>query len=270
MKEKKHKIKQDPELWKKLDEIRSNFPNFQENPEYKKLRSALADINYPIVIKLAELMHHKYKDSDRGDLQGFGSLGLLDAIDKFDPYKDIQFETFASYRIFGSMYDEMRKLDWVPRLTRQRHSKMEKIREKFFLTHGRAPTREELMEFAPGDTELEKEKTVDDSNIKISYSINKVVSSDDDDDDFSSIIHFKNNSDALVEIDRKDMFMNKICKDLDEKESKFIYLVYYEGRSLKEAAQIAGIKENKSSSVHDAALKKLKEAFKKDKELLTR
>lgn len=266
MKQKKHKIKQDPELWKKLDDLRSKHSDFQENAEYKSVRSQLAALNYPIVTKLADLMHHKYSETDKNDLQGFGSLGLLDAIDKFDPYKDIQFETFATYRIFGSMYDEMRKLDWVPRLTRQRYSKVEKIREKFITANGRIPTREEMIRLVPGETELEKEKIVDDSTIKLSYSINK-VSSTDDDEDFSSI-HVDKKSNGFIDLERKEFFANKISPGLSDLETRFIYLVYYEGRSLKEAAKMLQIKESKSSSLHEAALKKLKEIFKDDKELL--
>lgn len=267
-KNKKHKIKQDIELWKNLDIIRNNDADFKNNADYKKIRSKLAELNYPIVLKLSDLMHHKYPETDKDDLQGFGSLGLLDAIDKFDPYKNIQFETFATYRIFGSMYDEMRKLDWVPRLTRQRYSKMEKIREKFTVINGRNPTREELIDMAPGESLIEKEKLVDDSIVKFSYSINKSSNSDDE-EDFSSI-HCDKRSNFFEELDRIDLFKNYIVSNLESEESKFIYLVYYEGRSLKEAAKILGIKESRSSSMHDSVLKKLENIFKEDKNILMR
>jgi len=267
-KSKKHKIKQDPELWKKLDEVRASDKDFKNNSLYMKIRSQLAELNYPIVLKLADLMHHKYLETDKDDLQGFGSLGLLDAIDKFDPYKNIQFETFATYRIFGSMYDEMRKLDWVPRLTRQRYSKIEKIREKFVASYGRAPTKEELINLAPGESYSEKEKMVSDSIVKFSYSINK-SNNNDDDEDFSSI-HSDRKDNFFEELERIDLFCNHISSFLEEEESKFVYLVYYEGRSLKEAAKILGIKESKSSSMHDLILKKLETAFKEDKSILVR
>lgn len=267
-KTKKHKIKQDTELWKNLDNIRSSVSDFQSNKEYREIRSKLAELNYPIVLKLADLMHHKYPETEKDDLQGFGCLGLLDAIDKFDPYKDIQFETFATYRIFGSMFDEMRKLDWVPRLTRQRYAKVEKEREKFILIHGRCPTREELISMVPGDSVLEKQKIVDDSKVKMSYSINNVSSSDDD-EDFSSI-HCDKKYDCFSNIDRMDFFYHHIVKNIDMDEAKFIYLVYYEGRTLKEAANILGIKENRSSYLHDSIIKKLEKIFEKDKDILAR
>ena len=267
-KKKKHKIKQDTELWKKLDSIRSSVSNFQSNTEYKNVRAELAALNYPIVLKLADLMHHKYSETDRNDLQGFGSLGLLDAIDKFDPYKDIQFETFATYRIFGSMYDEMRKLDWVPRLTRQRYSKVEKVREKFISANGRMPTRDEMISLVSGETQIEKEKAVDDSVIKLSYSINK-VSSYNDDEDFSSI-HVGKCSSPFEDLERKEFFTNKIAPGLNDLEMRFIYLVYYEGRSLKEAAIMLQVKESRSSSLHETAIRKLKEIFKDDPQLLVR
>ena len=267
-KKKKHKIKQDTELWKKLDNIRSSVSSFQSNTEYKNVRAELAALNYPIVLKLADLMHHKYSETDRNDLQGFGSLGLLDASDKFDPYKDIQFETFATYRIFGSMYDEMRKLDWVPRLTRQRYSKVEKVREKFISANGRMPTRDEMISLVSGETQIEKEKAVDDSVIKLSYSINK-VSSYNDDEDFSSI-HVGKCPSPFDDLERKEFFTNKIAPGLNDLEMRFIYLVYYEGRSLKEAAIMLQVKESRSSSLHETAIRKLKEIFKDDPQLLVR
>lgn len=265
-KTKKHKIKQDTELWKKLDQIRSSVSNFQSNDEYKQIRSKLAELNYPIVLKLADLMHHKYPETEKDDLQGFGCIGLLDAIDKFDPYKNIQFETFATYRIFGSMFDEMRKLDWVPRLTRQRYAKVEKEREKFIIANGRCPNREELISLVPGESVMEKEKIVDDSRVKMSYSINNVSNSDDD-EDFSAI-HCDKRSDFFATIDRMDFFNHHIVKNVDMEEAKFIYLVYYEGRTLKEAASMLGIKENRSSYFHDSIIKKLEKIFESDKSIL--
>lgn len=265
---KKHKIKQDPELWKKLDDLRNSVKDFHNSEPYKRVRAQLADLNYPIVIKLADLLHHKYPETDRDDLQGFGSIGLLDAIDKFDPYKDIQFETFATYRIFGSMYDEMRKLDWVPRLTRQRHSKVEKIRDKFISEHGRVPTNEEMIKMVSGSSVIEKQKIIDDSVIKMSYSINKLPF-EDEEDDFSSM-HVDKKPSMTEDLERKEFFINKIASGLSDLETRFIYLVYYEGRSLKEAAQILQIKESRSSSVHEAAIKKLKEIFKEKDELIVR
>lgn len=267
MKQKKHKIKQDIELWKKLDTVRSSVDDFKNNVSYKKVRSELAALNYPIVLKLSELMHHKYHETDKDDLKGFGSLGLLDAIDKFDPYKDIQFETFATYRIFGSMYDEMRKLDWVPRLTRQRYSKVEKVRERFITSYGRSPTREEMISIVPGDSTIEKEKAVDDSVIKLSYSINKLSSNSEE--DYSSI-HTKIEPPQFSELERKEFFISKVSTGLTMIEAEFVYLVYYENRSLKEASKMLNIKDSKSSSLHESALKKLKETFKDDKELLVR
>lgn len=265
---KKHKIKQDPELWKKLDELRSSNENFKSNSEYKSVRSKLAELNYPIVLKISDLIHHKYPEADKDDLKGFGALGLIDAIDKFDPYKDIGFETYASYRIVGSMFDEMRKLDWIPRLTRQRHAIVEKEKEKFIILNGRNPTREELISLIDGESVPEKEKIIEGGTIKYSYSINK--SSNSDEDEEFSTIHFDKRECPLLNIDRKDFFMTSIAKKIEPKESQFIYLVYYEGRTFKEAAKIVGIKENQSSYFHDAIIKKLEKIFEKDIDILAR
>ncbi len=59
------------------------------------------------------------------DLVSYGIFGLIDAIDKFDPGKDVKFETYASLRIRGSILDQIRKMDWIPRTVRQKQKRIE-------------------------------------------------------------------------------------------------------------------------------------------------
>lgn len=64
------------------------------------------------------------------DLVGYGIFGLIDAIDKFDLTKNVKFETYASLRIRGSILDQIRKMDWVPRTLRQRQKQMDSAAAK--------------------------------------------------------------------------------------------------------------------------------------------
>lgn len=130
-------------MWRKLCNLRVAGPVFQH--EYIKLRNQIAEENYDLVLKLAELMHFKHPDIPKDDLQSFAAYGLLDAIAKYDPATGNKFETFATYRLFGSMYDEMRKSTWAPRLVRQRQAITDLHRERFVTVHGRQPTTDELI-----------------------------------------------------------------------------------------------------------------------------
>ena len=131
------------EVWRKLCNLRNAGPVFQN--EYIKLRNQIAEENYDLVMKLAELMHFKHPDIPKDDLQSFAAYGLLDAIAKYDPSTGNKFETFATYRLFGSMYDEMRKSTWAPRLVRQRQAITDLHRERFIAINGRQPTDDELI-----------------------------------------------------------------------------------------------------------------------------
>ena len=130
-------------MWRKLCNLRNAGPVFQN--EYMKLRNQIAEENYDLVLKLAELMHFKHPDIPKDDLQSFAAYGLLDAIAKYDPSTGNKFETFATYRLFGSMYDEMRKSTWAPRLVRQRQAITDLHRERFIASNGRQPTDDELI-----------------------------------------------------------------------------------------------------------------------------
>ena len=144
-------------MWRKLCSLRNAGPVFEH--EYMKLRNKIAEENYDLVLKLAELMHFKHPEIPKDDLQSFAAYGLLDAISKYDPATGNKFETFATYRLFGSMYDEMRKSTWAPRLVRQRQAITDLHRDRFVATHGRQPTDEELIAVLR-DADVEKPERV--------------------------------------------------------------------------------------------------------------
>ena len=78
------------------------------------------------------------------DLVGYGIFGLIDAIDKFDINKDVKFETYASLRIRGSILDQIRKMDWIPRTVRQKQKKIDEAIKKIETRTGRTALDEEI------------------------------------------------------------------------------------------------------------------------------
>lgn len=81
---------------------------------------------------------------DYDDLVGYGVFGLIDAIDKYDLTKNVKFETYASLRIRGSILDQIRKMDWIPRTLRQKQKRMESAAAKVETDTGRPATDEEV------------------------------------------------------------------------------------------------------------------------------
>ena len=83
---------------------------------------------------------------DPGDLVSSGVLGLIDAIERFDPNQGVKFETFATPRIRGAIYDGLRQLDWVPRSIRTRARDVQRAISEFEVVNGRSPSDPELAE----------------------------------------------------------------------------------------------------------------------------
>lgn len=110
-----------------------------------KLRNQLVDFYLPLVRYHAQQIHGRLpKQVELDDLISVGVLGLIDAIDGFDLKRGLSFKTFSAPRIRGSILDELRAVDWVPRLTRTRHRTIEKARNNLCVVLGREPTDKEL------------------------------------------------------------------------------------------------------------------------------
>src|SRR5881394_3715326 len=118
--------------------------------EYKKtksesLRNTLMENYLHLVRYNAERIHVKLPDEvELDDLMSAGIFGLMDAIDAFDMERGVKFETYCAPRIRGAILDELRSMDWVPRLVRSRAHKMESATKQLEVELGRSPTNEEI------------------------------------------------------------------------------------------------------------------------------
>src|ERR1700691_5285488 len=123
------------EIWKSYKQDQSN----------QELRNILIERYLPLVRYNAERVWAKLPEGvDLNDLISAGVFGLMDAIDAFDLGRGVKFETYCVPRIRGAMLDELRTMDWVPRLGRSKASKLEESRKSLEADLGRAPTDHEL------------------------------------------------------------------------------------------------------------------------------
>jgi RNA polymerase sigma factor for flagellar operon FliA len=195
------------------------------------------------------------------DLVGFGVFGLLDAIDKFDPAKNVKFKTYAVTRIRGAIFDELRAIDWVPRSVRQKTREIEETIGSLEAQLGRTVTDQELAH-AMGMSEDEFLKTM----LKISgtsvLSLNDVWYSGDESDRVSigeSIeAPTSMNPDVVVEKDEIRRVIIEAINDLPEKEKKVLVLYYYEDLTLKEIGQVLEVTESRVSQLHTKAILRLR------------
>lgn len=192
------------------------------------------------------------------DLVSYGIFGLIDAIDKFDYGKGIKFETYASLRIRGSILDQIRKMDWIPRSLRQKQKRLETAMSELETELGRAPSDEELAE--------KLEITVDELCNWEGQSMSSTMMSLDECIDQG--VELKetavNNSrfdtpDQVIEQEEVKRILAETLETLTDKEKKVILLYYYEELTLKEISLVMEVSESRVSQLHTKGLQKLRQ-----------
>ncbi len=195
------------------------------------------------------------------DLMSSGVIGLMDAIEKFDPSKKIQFKTYAEFRIRGAMLDELRAQDWVPRSVRKKASELEKTYHKLEKKLGRPAEDEEVAE-ALGLTMdqfydlLEKTKNVTFLDIE---ALRRRMPEGSDEDLFD-LIADDSESDPFIQLNLtevKELLINGI-NELPEKERLVLSLYYYEDLTMREIGEIMGYTESRISQMHTKAIMRLR------------
>ncbi len=195
------------------------------------------------------------------DLVGFGVFGLFDAIEKFDPGKHVKFKTYAVTRIRGSIFDELRSIDWVPRSIRQKTREVEETVRSLEARLGRSAADEEIARAM--------DMRVDDFQsllLKISstsiLSLNDVWYTGENDDQISIVESVESptslNPDAIVEREEIKRVIIEAINELPEKEKKVLVLYYYEDLTLKEIGHVLGVTESRISQLHTKAIMRLR------------
>jgi RNA polymerase sigma factor for flagellar operon FliA len=195
------------------------------------------------------------------DLVGFGQFGLLDAISKFDPEKNVKFKTYAVTRIRGAIFDELRQLDWVPRSVRQKSREIEDTIGDLEAKLGRPATDAEIAE-KMGISEAEFQQTI----LKISgtsvVSLNDAWYSGDDSDRVSMVDSIESppsmNPDVIVEREEVRRVIAEAIGELPEKEKMVLVLYYHEDLTFKEIGQVLNVSESRISQLHTKANLRLK------------
>ena len=197
------------------------------------------------------------------DLVGYGIFGLIDAIDKFDCLKEVKFETYASLRIRGSILDQIRKMDWIPRTIRQKQKKIENAIREIEQDTGRGATDEEI---AKKLGISEDEYTDWQSQMKITglVSLDEFVEQGSDVTQDSSSNHTTARFVSPEEsVEKKELtkVLGEALDLLTEREQKVITLYYFEELTLKEIANILEVSESRISQLHTRALGKMRDVM---------
>ncbi len=198
---------------------------------------------------------------DEDDLIGWGILGLIDSVERFDPEQNVSFETYASLRIRGAIIDEIRSLDWAPRSLRQKARKLSQASAELREATGREPTESELADKLGMDAdELFALRTEIHGAYVLSLDAAMLSRSQADETTLADITSDSNASPADESLAKREMedCLVKLIADLSDIERHVITLYYYDELTLKEIGEALELSESRICQIHRAVIKKLK------------
>lgn len=234
------------------DEIGKLWRQYELRPT-KRVRDQLIENYLGVVQSVAtSVASNLPKSVDRDDLVSVGYIGLMDAIEKFEPSRGLKFETYAVNRIRGQMLDELRSTDWVPRSVRSRTKQVESASTYLAERHGRSVSDVEVakeLDLTVERVRSDRDQTFAGRMVPLDHRI------DTDDGDGMTLM------DVLSD-DKSDMFYlddlfgstSDAIQAKSGRENVVICLYYYEGLTLAEIGRVLGVTESRVCQIHTTAI----------------
>jgi RNA polymerase sigma factor for flagellar operon FliA len=197
------------------------------------------------------------------DLVGWGILGLIDAVEKYDPHQDVKFSTYASIRVRGAIIDQIRTLDWAPRSLRAMARKVGAAREKLRHKEGREPTAEEIAAEL-GTTVEDVEDTVTRLQTAQVLSLDDYLLSENTSEARKLETIHNPSAAAPDKLAEEQECLEKLVQailELPEQHQKVLNLYYYEELTLKEVGLVLEVSESRVCQIHSSAMKLLRKVM---------
>ncbi|MHC4982717.1 MAG: FliA/WhiG family RNA polymerase sigma factor [Planctomycetota bacterium] len=252
----------------KGEQVRKWWKKFNKTGD-EKARNGLMEHYLPIVRYSAERLHAKLPDEvDVEDLMSAGIFGLMDAVNAFDPSRGVKFETYCAPRVRGAILDELRAMDWVPRLVRSRAHRLSQAAHALEAQLGRKPDAKELAKKMKLSIK-EFRKLQRDARAAGMISLNRKWFETDSSKDVREIdvIEDKRTDSPFNTVQRKDI-RDLVTRGLSRAERLIIILYYFEEMTMREIGETLDLSESRVSQMHSAILERLKHQLdKRRKEL---
>ena len=222
-------------------------------------REALITETLPLIKHIAHRVATRLPSSiEVRDLINAGVIGLLDAIDKYEPERNVKFKTYAEVRIRGAILDSLRNLDWAPRSLRKKSKDLEKAYSELSQKLGRPATDEEVSE-AMGEN-LDTFHALVDQLRGLTIGSFENLSDGEDSDSYLNYYPDDGSNDPYAKFETSELtrILAGAVEDLPEKERLVLSLYYYEELTMKEIGVLLGVNESRVSQLHTKAMLRLR------------
>jgi len=200
---------------------------------------------------------------DHDDLLGYGTLGLIDAVDRFDPARLVKFETYAVTRIRGYIIDQLRALDWIPRSARQRGREIERASTQLEQEQGRPAKRQEIAAALGLDPAQVAQAQADAACATISLDVAARTSHDGSELNLLDMIEDAASPSPAVVAEQNDLRLSlrAAVAQLPERERHLISLYYGDRLTLKEISVVLAVSESRACQIHTRATARLRSSL---------
>src|SRR5438105_9790681 len=222
-------------------------------------RETLINETLPLIKHIAHRVATRLPSNvEMRDLINAGVIGLLDAIDKFEPERNVKFKTYAEVRIRGAILDSLRDLDWAPRSLRKKSKDLERMYTDLSQKLGRPATDEEISEAMGGNIEDFHALVNQLHGLTIGSFEN--LSDSEDSDNYINYYPDDGTNDPYTKFEANELttLLSDAIEELPEKERLVLSLYYYEEFTMKEIGSLLGVNESRVSQLHTKAMMRLR------------
>src|SRR5947208_6464032 len=222
-------------------------------------RDALINETLPLIKHIAHRVAIRVPNNvEIRDLINAGVLGLMDAIEKFEPERNVKFKTYAEVRIRGAILDSLRDLDWAPRSLRKKSKDLERMYTDLSQKLGRPATDEEVSEAMGGN--IEDFHALVDKLHGLTIGSFENLSDSEDSENYINYYPDDGSNDPYAKFETNELtaLLAEAIEELPEKERLVLSLYYYEEFTMKEIGTVLGVNESRVSQLHTKATLRLR------------
>jgi len=242
--------------------IKSLWAAYRRSPCDERRNDLVEAYQSLVKVVVRRFAHRLPRSVDRGDLLTAGNVGLISAIQGFDPERGVRFESYGELRVKGALLDELRTQDWLPRPWRHRIELQKRTREKLRSELSRSPSDDEIARAMDLDLDV-YQRTF---GTGLPTAPTGSMPGDESDDDVTPMLDVVPDPHAEAPGDRltREELLRLVAQRLTDQEYRIVYLKYWEELPMREIGQLTNLSESRVCKIHARLIERLRDRFRVD------